>query len=141
MKRTVPIIVLLLLAGWAASSNVASAQNSARLSFFKVDRENNDMVVTWEATAESGIDRYELQRKTQFTNNQYVVVTQVSPHGTQKTYRLTDDQVYKVSAEQVDYRLEVVYVNGVREELAKQSINYTPTAVRRTWGSIKAMFQ
>lgn len=141
MKRTVPIIAFLLLAGWAASSDLASAQNNARLSFFKVDRENNDMVVTWEATAESGVERYELQRKTRYTNNQFVVVTEVNPHGTRKTYRLTDDQVYKVSSEQVDYRLEVVYTNGVREELAMQSINYTPTSVRRTWGSIKAMFQ
>ena len=141
MKRTVPIIALLLLAGWAASSDVASAQNSARLDFFKVDRENNDMVVTWKATTESGVSRYELQRKTRFTNNQFVVVAEVSPHGTGKTYRLMDDQVYKVSSEQVDYRLEVVYSNGIREELGQQSINYTPTAVRRTWGSIKAMFQ
>lgn len=141
MKRTVPIIALLLLAGWAASSDIASAQNSARLDFFRVDRENNDMVVTWEATTENGVNRYELQRKTQFTNNQYVVVSEVKPHGTGKTYRLMDDQVYKISSEQVDYRLEVVYSNGVREELAKQSINYTPTTVRRTWGSIKAMFQ
>lgn len=141
MKRTVPIIALLLFAGWVASAGVASAQNSARLDFFKVDRENNDMVVTWKATTESGVSRYELQRKTRFTNNQFVVVAEVSPHGTGKTYRLMDDQVYKVSSEQVDYRLEVVYTNGVREELGQQSINYTPTAVRRTWGSIKAMFQ
>lgn len=141
MKRTLPIIALLLLAGWAAASESARAQNAARLSFFKVDRENNDMVVTWEATTESGVDRYELQRKTRFTNNQYVVVSDITPQGTGQTYRIMDDQVYKIASEQVDYRLEVVYSNGVREELAHQSISYTPTAVRRTWGSIKAMFQ
>lgn len=135
MKRIIPIIALLLLAGWTFSSN------DAALRFFKVDRENNDMVVTWEATAEEGMDRYELQRKTRFTNNQYIVVSDVEPHGADKQYRLIDDQVYKSSSERVDYRLEAVFENGVRKELAAQSISYTPTAVRRTWGSIKAMFQ
>lgn len=141
MKHTFPIIALLLLAGWAASYDSAHAQNSARLDFFKVDRAENDMVITWKATTETGVSRYELQRKTRFTNNQYVVVSEISPQGTGQTYRIMDDQVYKVSSEQVDYRLEVVYTNGVREELANQSVNYTPTTVRRTWGSIKAMFQ
>lgn len=135
MKRVVPILIVFLVAGWSLSSN------NVRLSFFKVDRENNDMIVTWESTAEVDVARYELQRRTRFTNNQYVLVTAASPHGTNKLYRIMDDQVYKSSSEQVDYRLEAVFGNGIREELATQSVSYTPTTVRRTWGSIKAMFQ
>lgn len=135
MKSVVPLLALILCAGWTLSSS------SVNLSFFRVDRESNDMVVTWESTSEDGLARYELQRRTRFTNNQYVLVAEASPHGTDKPYRVMDDQVYKISSEQVDYRLEAVYGNGIREELASQSVSYTPTTVRRTWGSIKAMFQ
>jgi hypothetical protein len=35
----------------------------------------------------------------------------------------------------------VVYSNGLREVLASKSLNYTSTPLRRSWGSIKAMFQ
>lgn len=135
MIRVVPLLGVFLFAGWTLSFNKVS------LSYFKVDRENNDMVVTWESTTEEGVARYELQRRTRFSNNQFVVVAEASPHGTQTPYRIMDDQVYKMSSEQVDYRLEAVYENGIREELASQSVSYTPTTVRRTWGSIKAMFQ
>jgi hypothetical protein len=58
-----------------------------------------------------------------------------------KPYSFRDDQVYKSAADQLDYRLEVVYENGLREVLVTKSLNYTTTAIRRTWGSIKAMFQ
>lgn len=137
MKVGVTILLGLLFGGWT----VVSTTSTVSLNFFKVDRENNDMVVTWESAAEDGLAHYEVQRKTPFTNNQYVLVAKTSPHGTKRVYRVMDDQVYKMSNEQVDYRLEAVYGNGVREELASQSVSYTPTTVRRTWGSIKAMFQ
>ena len=90
---------------------------------------------------EDGVARYDLQRRSRFSNDQFVDVTSIVSHGTGKSYRFIDDQVYKSASEQVDYRLEVVYDNGVREQLGIRSVNYTPTAIRRTWGSIKAMFQ
>ncbi|MDX1546474.1 MAG: hypothetical protein R3247_05780, partial [Rhodothermales bacterium] len=59
----------------------------------------------------------------------------------QKEYRFVDDQVYKSAAEELDYRLDAVFSNGLRQQVASKKLNYTPTAIRRTWGSIKAMFQ
>lgn len=131
MNRAVPIITILLLAGWTLSSNRAS------LEFFHVDRENNDIAVTWESTVEEGVDHYLVRRTSRHTNDEF----KVAPHGTGKLYHFMDDRIYKRTSEEVVYRLEAVYDNAVREELASQSIDYTPTTVRRTWGSIKAMFQ
>lgn len=139
MKRIVPIVTLLLLAGWAASPGLAQAQNSVRLDDWEVVRENNDVIVTWIATSESGVDKYVLIRKTPFMSRPEEI--SFKAHGAGKTYRFVDDQLYKLASDQVDYRLEAVYTNGVHVELFSHSISYTPTAIRRTWGSIKAMFQ
>jgi fructose-specific phosphotransferase system component IIB len=79
-------------------------------------------------------------RKTTLTND-FGMAMEASPHGIAKEYLFRDSQVYKAAAEQLDYRLEVVYSNGARETLTTQSINYTSTAIRRTWGSLKALFQ
>ena len=115
--------------------------SSVQLNFFKVESEGSDFVVTWQADLEDGVREYELLRKTTLSHDQFVQAYAVSPHGTGKAYTYRDTQVYKSGAEQLDYRLDVVYTNGVRETLSTKSINYTSTAVRRTWGSLKALFQ
>lgn len=99
------------------------------------------MLVTWQVDTEDEVREYELQRMTRFTNNRFVKVEAFQPHGINKAYIFKDSQVFKASTEQVDYQLEVVYANGLREQLAREQVNYTSTAIRRTWGSIKAMFQ
>lgn len=109
--------------------------------FFKIDEEGSDLIVSWQTDQEVEVREFELQRMTRFTNNQFVKIQSIEPHGVSKPYIYRDDQVFKASSEQVDYRLEVIYSNGVREQLAREQINYTSTAIRRTWGSIKAMFQ
>ena len=134
------IFLLLLISLTGIGAGVATFTD-VQLTYFKVEKESNDLLVTWEADIELDVREYEIQRMTRFTNNRFVKVKSVVPHGTAKPYVFRDDQVFKVGDEQVDYRLEVVFSNGAREQLARQSVNYTSTAIRRTWGSIKAMFQ
>ena len=118
-----------------------SGQGTVRMSFFKVEEDNGDLVVSWQTEEELDVREYELQRMTRSTNGQFVKVESLSPHGPDKSYLFRDEQIFKSSSEQVDYRLEVIYTDGVRQQLAREQVNYTSTAIRRTWGSIKAMFQ
>jgi len=111
------------------------------LSQFSVRPEGRDFVVSWEVDVEDGIREYELTRKTPLSNDQFVKVFSPDAHGIGKPYTFRDTQVYKVGSDQLEYRLDAVYMNGIRETIKVQSINYTSTAVRRTWGGLKAMFQ
>lgn len=112
-----------------------------RLSSFDIQSEGGDFVVTWKMDVEEDVREYELLRKTTMSNDQFVKVFTTRPHGTGKNYLFRDTQVYKSGSEQLDYRLDAVYSSGVREIITTKSINYTSTAVRRTWGSLKALFQ
>uniref|UniRef100_A0A7V2B2E8 Fibronectin type III domain-containing protein n=2 Tax=Rhodothermus TaxID=29548 RepID=A0A7V2B2E8_RHOMR len=127
-------VLLLGLGAWGFPGAV-------ELSYFKVAAEGNDLVISWEASREESVQRYELRRRTPFSKGQYVLVAQLQAQGAGRTYRYVDRQVYKQTADEVAYQLWVVYGDGTAQQLAEQAINYTPTAVRRTWGSIKAMFQ
>lgn len=116
--------------------------NLAVLNSFKVEKTNSDLKITWQAEQETGVRQYELFRRSSNSNNQYVKIQKSFPaQGIGRTYTYVDDQVYKNNSQQIGYRLEVVYDNGVRQILRTESVDYTSTAVRRTWGSIKAMFQ
>ncbi len=135
MKRfSVLLLLVLLLAG---ASTMAF---NVKLSYFSVERQGNNFVLTWKADLEEDVRAYELYRKTSYTSD-FAPVHTITPHGVDKEYRFTDDQVYKSATEELNYRLDAVFTNGLRQQVAERKLNYTPTAVRRTWGSIKAMFQ
>ncbi len=112
-----------------------------RLNSFNIQTEGRDFVVTWKVDIEEDVREYELLRKTTMSNDQFVKVFTARPHGTGKDYLYRDTQVYKSGSEQLDYQLIAVYSSGLREIITTKSINYTSTAVRRTWGSLKALFQ
>ena len=136
MRRILPIILLLLLPAFTIEQ-----MGTVQISYFRITEEGNNIIISWQAREESDVKEYELYRMTRLTNNQFVKIQGIDPHGVDKAYIYRDDQVFKSSSELVDYRLEVVYLDGVREQLARDQVNYTSTAIRRTWGSIKAMFQ
>lgn len=135
MKRLLLFLVLVLLLAGAGLWTGA-----VKLSYFEVSREGNNFLITWKAEIEEDVRTYELFRKTSYAA-EFASVQALNAHGIGKEYQFKDDQVYKAASEQVDYRLEAVFTNGVRQNVAERKVNYTPTAIRRTWGSIKAMFQ
>ena len=137
MKRLCLVCMVMLLAG--ASTFVASFTVRLDGQGLQVTPQGNNFMLTWQAEVEEDVRVYEIERKTAYSN--FTTIASVPPHGIRKQYQHLDDQVYKSNSEQLSYRLHVVYTNGLREQLADRQINYSPTAVRRTWGSIKAMFQ
>ena len=132
-----PVALVFLLVGAGAGY-----LNTVQLSFFKVEKSDNDLVISWQARTEEGVREYILERRTPFSNGDFVEIKQrFRPHGTGEAYRYQDSDLYKAADNQVDYRLYVVYTDNQRQRLAEQKVNYTATSIRRTWGSIKAMFQ
>lgn len=134
MKGLSLIIALVVLAG------AGLAQSAVKLNYFNVERDGNAFMISWKAELEEDVRSYELYRKTSYAAT-FTAIHTLNAHGAGKEYQFKDDQVYKAASEQVDYRLEVVLTNGLRQQIAEKPVNYTPTALRRTWGSIKAMFQ
>ncbi|HEX7069387.1 MAG TPA: hypothetical protein VF190_01215 [Rhodothermales bacterium] len=114
----------------------------ARVTLFEIQKDGSDLVISWQSDQEDGVREYELHRMTPYSNGEYVALETVRAHGPGKVYRYRDDQVYKNAADMIDYRLDVVFTDGSRQVGVKTGrVDYTSTAVRRTWGSIKAMFQ
>lgn len=135
MKRY-PLLLLLLFVLTGAGMYVSSVQ----LDYFNLERQENDFILTWQMRVEQDVRSYALSRKTGYSED-YTQIRSLAPHGINKPYTHRDDQVYKAASEQVVYRLEALFMDGSRQILGERQMNYTPTAARRTWGSIKAMFQ
>ena len=129
-------VLLFLLTGILL---IASVSHNVRLRYFNAEYNGAAMVLTWEAEAEPGVRTYELHRKTE-QSDQLKLLVELQAHGVNTPYTVRDEQVYKSPMAMVDYRLEAVLNNGLRQRVAERRVNYTPTATTRSWGSIKAMF-
>lgn len=116
-------------------------QNEVRLESFVISNSDGDVTVRWEAQVEQNVKEYVLKRHTPYSNGTFEVIERITAHGVGKPYEYRDQDIYKASSEEVQYRLVAVYQDGTDYVIDTESLNYEPTAVRRTWGSIKAMFQ
>lgn len=119
---------------------VASSSLAVRLRYFNTEYDSGVVVVTWEAEAEPDVLLYQLYRKSGQADR-FAQIAEIAVHGVDTPYRVRDDRMYKAPYTIVNYRLEAVMTSGLRQRIAERKVNYTPTAIPRSWGSIKAMFQ
>lgn len=135
MRSTFLTIFLLGIVG------LAPVVAQVSLSRFEAKADKNDLVITWQASAETNIREYILERKTRYDVT-FKELKRLLPKGINKKYEYRDDSVYKTAAvDEVQYRLRVQFQDGSVFRSEPITIQYTSTAIRRTWGSIKAMFQ
>ena len=106
----------------------------------------SEIQLNWVVSQESDVDYYSVRRKmshqTDFQELADIQLNQGIENLDGKVYLYTDKNVFKTTttAEPVIYALYAVK-GGSSKFVAQVDVNYTTTAVRRTWGSIKAMFQ
>jgi hypothetical protein len=105
---------------------------------------SREIQVKWTVDTEQEVTQYRLERKMVQDNDfkpiSNIAVSTIPPT---KIYQFTDKNVFKTTSgtEPVVYALYVDFQNGDTKYIGQAEVNYTTTAIRRTWGSIKAMFQ
>lgn len=134
--RSFLALLVLVLAGAAP----VLAQ-SVRLGEQRVEQREARVFVTWRTDTEVGVQAYEVLRRSAATGSEFRRLGSVAAHGTGRTYEFVDDDLFKNASSMADYQVVAVLASGVRQTLFGAQVNYTTTGLRRTWGSLKAMFQ
>ena len=117
--------------------------NSLEAAISPVNR--SEIVIRWSVSREVEVQKYTLKRK-MIHDDSFQFLTDINPaavSGTGHNYEYIDRNVFKSTAgsEPVIYELHVDFADGTSRHIGQAEVNYTATAIRRTWGSIKAMFQ
>jgi hypothetical protein len=135
MRSPLGLTALLLITLWASL-----ALAGAILNRFVVSRSTSgDVVVEWTTGSESDLKYFEVQRMAG-VQGEYTPLTKVEPKGSNSSYQFVDKSAYKTSDAIYKYRLAIVNNDGsagYSQELTVSSLS----GVKRTWGSIKAMFR
>ncbi len=129
--------LLLLLLGLCTSLALA-----ATVTFFQTSYDGTNVRVEWEVANETGIQGFEIYRKANGETT-FSRLSAVSPNG-QRRYQYVDANVYRGTAGTTGggpftYRLLVRTATG--DQSYTTILSQTPSAVQRSWGSIKSMFR
>jgi hypothetical protein len=118
---------------------VSAVFASAYIDFFHARSEGSNVKLEWKSGEENNLRHYVVQRKTPQTP--YIDVTTVQPKGSNSFYIYTDESAYKGTDLIFVYRLKIVSNNNQSTFSTEASVSPNISGVKRTWGSIKALFR
>ena len=110
------------------------------LDSFTLSSRDDQVVLEWRTQDEVNIDRFEVLRKNQ--NTDFIKIAEVKATGSYSNYKYTDKNVYKTTTNNYTYKLRFIDVSGNTDGYSSEkSIMPNISSVKRTWGSIKALFR
>jgi hypothetical protein len=118
---------------------VSVAFAGAILNYFEVNSQGDNVQVEWKTGDESNINHFSIQRKTPQTS--YVEIATVQPKGSNSLYSYVDQSIYKTNDVIFIYQLKIVDNDMVTTYSIERSASPNISGIKRTWGSIKAMFR
>ncbi len=118
---------------------VSTAFAGAFLDFFHVRSENDNVVVEWKTSQEENVDKFVIERRS--PKGVFIELASVKPTGSNSFYKYTDKGAYKKNDLLFVYRLKIVDIDNTVTYSSDASISLSVSGVKRTWGSIKAMFR
>ncbi len=110
---------------------------SMNLNHFMAKSEGASVIVKWELQDEAGVTEFKLYRKID-QSGEYELVETLQANGA-LTYTFMDDDIFKNESSIITYELHVLH-NGQYIKFYT-TLSHNPTAIQRTWGSIKSMFK
>lgn len=100
-----------------------------------------NITIRWVSEDEGGVARYEIERKAG-VNGQFLLLVPMPLRGNNSPYEYVDDSAFRLSESIYQYQIKVVYGNGSAPVFyGPITVRHDVSSVRRTWGSIKAMFR
>ncbi|NWG27944.1 MAG: hypothetical protein HXY48_05345 [Ignavibacteriaceae bacterium] len=109
------------------------------LEYFHGRSEGEDIRLEWKTKEEVNLQHFKIERKT--PQSSFVEIATVEPKGSNSYYSYVDQSVYKGNNMIFIYRLKIVDTNGQYAYSNEVSVSHSVSGVKRTWGSIKAMFR
>lgn len=110
----------------------------AELLKFSARSQNGNVVVSWQTLTESNLNHFVVERKT--VNGSFMELGNVSPRS-DKNYEYVDQSAFKTSDQLYVYRLKIVDNDGSVSYSEEKAVAHNVSSVKRTWGSIKALFR
>ena len=102
--------------------------------------DGNNVTIQWNTSEESGIKEFVIERQAG-TESGYVAIGSIAPKGAGAFYEFIDQTAFKSVASVYQYRIKIVGLDGSVTYSKVITVSHNVSSVKRTWGSLKAMFR
>lgn len=131
MMRKSLIILLLIFSSALIFAGADILKLSAR-------SQNGNVIVFWQTSNETNLKNYVVERKT--VNGSFIELGSVTPKP-DKNYEYVDQTAFKSTETLYVYRIKIVDNDGSVSYSWEVAVPHNVSSVKRTWGSIKALFR
>ncbi|CUT00873.1 hypothetical protein [Candidatus Kryptobacter tengchongensis] len=107
--------------------------------YFTAQSQNDNIIIRWKTSDETGVQKFILERSVNQLN-EFTKLAEINPKGNNSTYEYIDASAFKQTDNIYAYRLQVVTTTG-SFYVGPITVLHKVSSVKRTWGSIKAMFR
>ncbi len=133
MKKSFTILLLSLTFFVATLSQVTNDN-------VRASSDGSVIKITWKVASEINVEKYAIERRAG-VSGVFIRISTKFPEG-KSEYTFEDQNAFKTSANIYEYQVRIIFNNGNPEHiLGPISVSHSVNSVKRTWGSIKAMFR
>ena len=102
--------------------------------------DGSNITVSWITDTEANVARFEIERRVG-TSGEFGYIATVNPKGS-SLYEFVDHSTLKVMGTLYQYRIKIIFSDETAPKyVGPVTVNHSVSGVKRTWGSIKAMFR
>ena len=115
----------------------------ATISNFHARLENSLIILEWNTESETNVNHFEIQRSTDKINWMKVgtVKSNTGTSMSRQYYQFSENAIFKINSSSLNYRLVVIDNQNNREIYSVVASVSGSSGIKRTWGSLKAMFR
>ncbi|MBU2446840.1 MAG: hypothetical protein KJ666_14880 [Bacteroidetes bacterium] len=109
------------------------------LEYFRGKSESEKVVLEWKTREEASLKEFTVERKSAVGD--YITIGIIYPKGSNSFYSFIDETAFKSTSSIYYYRIKIIDTDGSYAYSNEITIIHSVSSVKRTWGSIKAMFR
>ncbi len=102
--------------------------------------DGNDVTIQWGTTDETLMQEFVVERQAGGQTEWVALDPIVAPKGSNSFYEFVDQTAFKTTASVYQYRIRIVAQDGTTYSKV-MVVSHNVSSVKRTWGSLKAMFR
>ncbi|NOY06882.1 MAG: hypothetical protein GXO82_09680 [Chlorobi bacterium] len=116
--------------------------SGAYIEFFTGRSDGENITLEWKTHQEDNVSAFDIERKAG-VNGQFIMLARIEPRGSNSHYTYIDKSAFKSAESLYIYRLKILDTDPSAPPSYSQEVHvsHSVSSVKRTWGSIKAMFR